>query len=558
MRKLLVLFLFTGEIFALFYPGEIGFRTLSPTLSNLNFTLVGGRVAPGKASTSFAMFDNYFGLNYPLTKNASLYFGASVLVDKTEDSTLYGFGDLEIGLKLSILDRENLAIGLYPLLHPAIRESKIGGVRYFSSGSFDYGLLLLLGMRYGDFSIYGNIGGVNWLNNPGYSYFCDQILFRLALLKSFKRFEPFLEFSYDWFIFQSLTIGPLKRDTGRVYGGSPGRISAGSHIKLGDGWRLSLGGTFYWSRRKINGALPESTFVLASGDIIYEFALGLSYSFSSQEKNGKICVKGNVVDAVSGEGIPAEIYVEGADLYLKTSPSGEFFLEKLSPGIYRIFLKAPGYLEERKVIAVLSDGEIEYTFFMKKKRERKGWIHIRLQDIEGNPIEAEIFVDGKPMRTDPDGFLLLSIEPGLHKITTEPYGYKKLEKEILVKEDTLTLSLRISPIDIFPVLYFPHDSYELPDNEIDLLKEVADYLLENPKIKIEIVGYASSDGPEDYNRILSEKRAESVKEILVSIFGVDSKRLKTLGEGEKNPVVSNETPEGRAKNRRVVFRIIPH
>jgi outer membrane protein OmpA-like peptidoglycan-associated protein len=551
MRKLIILLL-TGELFGIFYPGEIGFRTISPVSNEPTFSIVGVRVAPGEANRFFTIFDNYFGLSYPLSKRTSLYLGAPILMDRTEDSTLYGFGDLELGLKFRISDNA----GLYPFLHPALRENKRGIVRFFSSGSFDYGVIFLYKTNLGNFSLFGNLGAVNWLNNAGYSYYGDQVLIRLTLLKPFKDFEPFIELSYDWFIFQSMDIGPFKRDTAKLYGGSPGRISLGSHINIGRDWKLSLGGTLYWSKRKIGGVPPESTFVLVSGDIPFEVNVGLSYSFNLKERDGRVMAKGRVLDAETGEGIPADIYVEGTDLHIVANEKGEFFLSSLPSGIYRIVLNAPGYREEKRLIALLEEKSFDYTILMEKMRERKGWISIKLEDSFGSPIEAEVIFDGEKFMTDRSGLLNLEIEPGIHRIIAEPSGYEGIEREVFVDEgDTLTLPIKLSPKK-FPVLYFPRDSYELPDEEIDLLKEVAEYLKNNPEVEVEIVGYSSSDGPEDYNLILSEKRAQSVKEILVSIFGIDSKRLRTKGEGERNPIASNETPSGRAKNRRVVFNII--
>ena len=75
----------------------------------------------------------------------------------------------------------------------------------------------------------------------------------------------------------------------------------------------------------------------------------------------------------------------------------------------------------------------------------------------------------------------------------------------------------------------------------------------NPDLNIEIQGYTDSTGEEDYNVQLSQRRAESVMSYLVS-RGIDPDRLTAKGYGSVNPVASNDTPQGRAKNRRVEFR----
>jgi OOP family OmpA-OmpF porin len=77
-------------------------------------------------------------------------------------------------------------------------------------------------------------------------------------------------------------------------------------------------------------------------------------------------------------------------------------------------------------------------------------------------------------------------------------------------------------------------------------------------ISLEVViaiGHADSTGSDAYNQKLSVRRAESVKAYLVS-KGVEPNRIYTEGKGEKQPVASNATKEGRAKNRRVEIEVI--
>ena len=69
------------------------------------------------------------------------------------------------------------------------------------------------------------------------------------------------------------------------------------------------------------------------------------------------------------------------------------------------------------------------------------------------------------------------------------------------------------------------------------------------------IGHTDSIGPDAYNQKLSVRRAESVKAYLVS-KGVEPNRVYTEGKGEKQPVASNKTKEGRAKNRRVEIEVI--
>jgi len=77
-------------------------------------------------------------------------------------------------------------------------------------------------------------------------------------------------------------------------------------------------------------------------------------------------------------------------------------------------------------------------------------------------------------------------------------------------------------------------------------------------INLEVViaiGHADATGPDAYNQKLSVRRAEAVKAYLVS-KGTEANRVYTEGKGEKQPVASNKTKEGRAKNRRTEIEVI--
>jgi OOP family OmpA-OmpF porin len=67
---------------------------------------------------------------------------------------------------------------------------------------------------------------------------------------------------------------------------------------------------------------------------------------------------------------------------------------------------------------------------------------------------------------------------------------------------------------------------------------------------VEVIGYTDTSGAAQYNQVVSEKRAQSVAATLEE-KGIDASRITAKGEGENNPIASNETREGREKNRRV-------
>jgi outer membrane protein OmpA-like peptidoglycan-associated protein len=88
------------------------------------------------------------------------------------------------------------------------------------------------------------------------------------------------------------------------------------------------------------------------------------------------------------------------------------------------------------------------------------------------------------------------------------------------------------------------------------LDGVAQTLQQYPSSYVDVIGHTDSTGEEAYNRRLSLMRANAVADELIA-RGVTPARIETAGLGETQPVATNETPEGRARNRRVELRIVP-
>lgn len=103
-------------------------------------------------------------------------------------------------------------------------------------------------------------------------------------------------------------------------------------------------------------------------------------------------------------------------------------------------------------------------------------------------------------------------------------------------------------------VFFDTDSYELKPSSRAELDKLAELLLANRGVKVEIGGHTDSIGSEADNQVLSERRAGAVVTYLKE-QGIEEHRLTSKGYGESNPVATNETAEGRAKNRRTEMRI---
>jgi outer membrane protein OmpA-like peptidoglycan-associated protein len=102
-------------------------------------------------------------------------------------------------------------------------------------------------------------------------------------------------------------------------------------------------------------------------------------------------------------------------------------------------------------------------------------------------------------------------------------------------------------------ILFDVNSANVKPESYGALKEMANVMKENSNVKVKIVGHTDSDGNDAANLDLSKKRASSVKAALAKEFGIDESRMETDGKGESEPMDKNDTPAGKANNRRVEF-----
>ena len=103
---------------------------------------------------------------------------------------------------------------------------------------------------------------------------------------------------------------------------------------------------------------------------------------------------------------------------------------------------------------------------------------------------------------------------------------------------------------------FDFDSAMLNKNATGKLDTLGTILNRYPETRIVITGYTDAEGAEDFNLVLSRRRAESIRDYLVEI-GVSPSRLDAFGLGPKQPIAPNDTNEGRRYNKRIEISIRP-
>jgi len=119
----------------------------------------------------------------------------------------------------------------------------------------------------------------------------------------------------------------------------------------------------------------------------------------------------------------------------------------------------------------------------------------------------------------------------------------------------LERSYEIDERVILENVYFDYDESTLLPKSYLTLSHLLELLRQYPSLVIQLVGHTDADGGSAYNKRLSRRRARTVFEYLVD-QGVDTKRVSYHGEGEEQPISTNDTEEGRSLNRRVEFRVL--
>jgi OOP family OmpA-OmpF porin len=154
----------------------------------------------------------------------------------------------------------------------------------------------------------------------------------------------------------------------------------------------------------------------------------------------------------------------------------------------------------------------------------------------GTPAGAEVDTRGCPLDSDGDG-----VADYRDQCPNTPAGVDVDDRGCPVKDEVVLSIDRLG---------FAFDSAELDASSKAALDAAVDVIKSHSAVKMDVVGYTDSSGPESYNQGLSERRAQAAVDYLVS-RGVDASQLRAVGRGEADPVASNDTRDGRIRNRRV-------
>ena len=288
----------------------------------------------------------------------------------------------------------------------------------------------------------------------------------------------------------------------------------------------------------------------------YSMQIGKNGDGQYSDKNKSVQTDGNGAGQYEDDKVTIQRDEDGAGQYINKVTGVTLQVDKDGAG---------QYIDEKNdlSIQVNKDGTGLYT-----DKKNNVTIYVNENDVRYVSTNIEMVNNGDGSGTYTDKSKNLVIEndgKGKAKITfngqTTEVDAKPLEKpgklaklEMVPPVPSIEANSLLITLD--SEVLFDVDKYDVrvhPEAE-EVLKNLAIVLKEMDVKNFEIDGHTDSDGSDEYNQVLSEKRANSVKNFLVS-QGVTAE-ITTKGYGESKPVASNDTAEGKQKNRRVEI-IIP-
>lgn len=156
------------------------------------------------------------------------------------------------------------------------------------------------------------------------------------------------------------------------------------------------------------------------------------------------------------------------------------------------------------------------------------------------------------------GFVANQMKSNQFGVRVRREGYVEFNDTLFqINNDTLYVDLqpiKKNTVVILQNLFFDTDKTVIKNTSAQSLDDMYKLLVENPKIEVEITGHTDNVGSDRYNMKLSAGRAKAVYDEMVK-RGIDPNRMTWKGKGEREPIDTNDTPEGRQENRRVEFKI---
>ena len=534
-------------------------------------------------------------LSFGYTFNEYIEASLSGLIAANENSsmnprTLFSSGDLGANLKLS-MPVSMLAFGVdMGLFFPSGRDTigpeldnfsaKIVGLAtldLWEHNDIPLRLHLNAGYRYQNRGsgnqrlLTGNVGHLLALTFE-YTWF-DQIVYGFGAEAPLPYVTPFIEVS-----------GEYALGDGLGFGDSIMRLSPGVRLTPGRGLAFDLGAdiTVLGGSRLIEGLATPTPWMIHAG---------LSYNFSPFVAETRVEIRevekrievdkplgfiaGLVRDAETGKPVANAVisFVDRDGPRILSDADGQYRSYGLKPGVISLAVSHHDYKPGtgRAVIALRDTVPLNINLVAEAKF---GVLRGVIVDEKDNSIPATmIFRDksGKEERFEQDGgSYRLELAPGQYQVQIQAKGFLQQGRGIFIAKKNASIEdfvlkkvprkrvtiLRTDRIEIKSTIYFEFSKARILAKSYHILDEVVDIMLKNPQVKnVRVEGHTDNVGDANYNRQLSQERAQAVVTYLIE-HGVGRERLQAMGYGEDRAIATNKTKKGRAQNRRVEFNIV--
>lgn len=274
----------------------------------------------------------------------------------------------------------------------------------------------------------------------------------------------------------------------------------------------------------------------------------------------------NTASALGGVDVEITNLETGKSLQKNTNRQG-LIQGRFAAGQYRVHATKNGYYPSDTVLYAVENFTFD-TLRIALERIPAPVVYtlcMNIYDVETNaPVEAAVRFTSATDTTvlyaaqaSDDGFIETPLTEGSYIAYLSGAGYMPKEETLHFVRDTLDVFLQHIKegvkVKIDNLFFATNKTYILPQSEA-AMAALAQFLQENPGVTIHITGHTDAVGSDEANQILSEGRANAVREDLIK-RGIAAERMTAEGKGEKEPVADNDTEEGRALNRRVEFTI---
>jgi len=280
----------------------------------------------------------------------------------------------------------------------------------------------------------------------------------------------------------------------------------------------------------LNSSLTREREVLPSGVIAGEI----------RDKNTDEALKGAVEILEMGERVTSDT-------------RGVYKVYGVPQGVYTVRVTSPNYTEEIRVVSIEANRPALTNFdLVRYQTIYRGFV---LDAVTSEPIaNANVYIEGKTrseLTTGFDGGFESILLPGEYeiKVNKENYAFFSVRSDI---NQERTDTVRLKPVEVVAetpeaIIYFDFSDANIRDDQKPTLDKIAEFLKSHPRVKCELRGHTDPIGDIQYNEILSLARANSAKDYLVKVHGIEKERISTMAFSKTKLIKGNDDQSRRVE-----------